>query len=111
MDKCPYCGAETRSGDNFCLNCGNRLLSATPSLQHAQPVIGDATIPASSDSCSAPPAVATGAATAGSGWNDSSDRTDANTVTDSATAQDEEAATIQAMLVYKQKTAYDIVRN
>lgn len=25
MDKCPYCGAETRPGDNFCLNCGNRL--------------------------------------------------------------------------------------
>jgi WD40 repeat protein len=31
LDKCPYCGAETRPGDNFCLNCGNRLLSATPS--------------------------------------------------------------------------------
>ncbi|TMC19989.1 MAG: zinc-ribbon domain-containing protein, partial [Chloroflexi bacterium] len=26
MDKCPYCGAETRPSDNFCLNCGNRLL-------------------------------------------------------------------------------------
>src|SRR5579884_1505062 len=37
-DKCPYCGAETRPGDNFCLNCGNRL-SATPSNapQQAQP--------------------------------------------------------------------------
>jgi serine/threonine protein kinase len=22
---CPYCGADTREGDNFCLNCGNRL--------------------------------------------------------------------------------------
>ncbi len=74
MDKCPYCGAETRPGDNFCLNCGNRLLSATPSYQQAQPVIGDATIPASSDSWSAPAAVATGAATAGSGWNDASDQ-------------------------------------
>ena len=30
---CPYCSAETRPGDNFCLNCGNRLLPATPSPQ------------------------------------------------------------------------------
>src|SRR3989475_1152909 len=44
---CPYCGAETRPGDNFCLNCGNRLLPATPSSQQAQPVMGgDSTIPA-----------------------------------------------------------------
>ena len=51
MDKCPYCGAETRPSDNFCLNCGNRLLPATPpaSSQQAQPVIGDATIPTSDD--------------------------------------------------------------
>ncbi len=46
MDKCPYCGAETRPGDNFCLNCGNRLL-ATPSFQQASPIIGDTTIPGS----------------------------------------------------------------
>ena len=49
MDKCPYCGAETRPGDNFCLNCGNRLLPATPSPQQAQPVMGDATLPASDE--------------------------------------------------------------
>jgi FHA domain len=44
---CPYCGAETRPGDNFCLSCGNRLLSATPSpqQQQAQPVMGESTIP------------------------------------------------------------------
>ena len=44
---CPFCGSETRPGDNFCLNCGNRLPS-TPSPQQpqAQPVIGDSTIPA-----------------------------------------------------------------
>src|SRR5260370_33231751 len=95
MDKCPYCGAETRPGDNFCLNCGNRLLSATPSYQQAQPVIGDATIPASSDSWSAPAAVATGAATAGSGWNDATDRTVGKTTTDSATAPDGDSATEQ----------------
>ncbi len=111
MDKCPYCGAETRPGDNFCLNCGNRLLSATPSYQQAQPVIGDATIPASSDSWSAPAAVATGAATAGSGWNDASDRTVANTATDSATAQNEDAATVQTTLDKIEKPGYFIVRN
>ncbi len=49
MDKCPYCGAETRPGDNFCLNCGNRLLPATPSSQQAQPVMGDATLPAADE--------------------------------------------------------------
>src|SRR5438552_2828541 len=49
MDKCPYCGAETRPGDNFCLNCGNRLLAATPSPQQTQPLIGDTTLPASDD--------------------------------------------------------------
>jgi len=44
---CPYCGAETRPGDNFCLNCGNRLLPATPSSQQqAQPNVGESTLPA-----------------------------------------------------------------
>ena len=43
---CPYCGAETRPGDNFCLNCGNRLLPATPSPQQAQPAVGESTLPA-----------------------------------------------------------------
>ncbi|GHO92063.1 hypothetical protein KSF_021110 [Reticulibacter mediterranei] len=49
MGNCPFCGAETRPGDNFCLNCGNRLLSATPSAspqQQAQPIVGDATLAA-----------------------------------------------------------------
>jgi pSer/pThr/pTyr-binding forkhead associated (FHA) protein len=49
MDKCPYCSAEIRPGDNFCLNCGNRLVPSTASQQQAQPVFGDATIPASED--------------------------------------------------------------
>ena len=31
MDKCPYCSAETRPGDNFCLNCGHRLVPSTSS--------------------------------------------------------------------------------
>lgn len=45
MDKCPFCGADTRPGDNYCLNCGQRLLPNTPSplpVQQAQPPIGDA---------------------------------------------------------------------
>ncbi len=46
-DKCPYCGADTRPGDNFCLNCGNRLPSATPSNVSQPP--GDATVPAAED--------------------------------------------------------------
>jgi len=50
MDKCPYCSAETRPGDNFCLNCGNRLVPSTPSPQQAQPIYGgDATLPATDD--------------------------------------------------------------
>ena len=43
MDKCPYCSAETRPGDNFCLNCGNRLPAGAPS---AQPVVSDSTVAA-----------------------------------------------------------------
>lgn len=55
MDKCPYCGAETRPGDNFCLNCGNRLTPATssPASMQAQPGIGDATVAAPGDWASA----------------------------------------------------------
>lgn len=46
MDKCPYCGAETRPGDNFCLNCGNRLPVAGGAPQQAPAGMGDATLPA-----------------------------------------------------------------
>lgn len=42
MDKCPYCGAETRPGDNFCLNCGNRLVPTSFSA-HSQSDIGGET--------------------------------------------------------------------
>jgi pSer/pThr/pTyr-binding forkhead associated (FHA) protein len=37
---CPTCGAETRPGDNFCLNCGNRLVPSTPAQQQAGPAMG-----------------------------------------------------------------------
>jgi len=83
MDKCPYCGAETRPGDNFCLNCGNRLQPSTPSPQQAQPVMGDATLPASEEwvqpnADSSPPAQ-------GSNWADANLLTVANTSPEPAT--------------------------
>jgi pSer/pThr/pTyr-binding forkhead associated (FHA) protein len=46
MDKCPYCNAETRPGDNFCLNCGNRLPVAAGAPQQASGGSLEATIPA-----------------------------------------------------------------
>jgi len=56
--KCPYCGAETRPGDNYCLNCGNPLLPATPSSapQQGQPTFGDATEVAPTDWAASIPA-------------------------------------------------------
>lgn len=42
--KCPFCGAETRPGDNFCLNCGNRLLPTGSSPRQAQPLKVDSTL-------------------------------------------------------------------
>ncbi len=51
MEKCPFCLAETRAGDNFCLNCGNRLGPGTPAAasSQAQPGVGDATLAAPDD--------------------------------------------------------------
>lgn len=45
MDKCPICGADTRQGDNYCLNCGQRLYPSTPSSSP----IGDPTLAASEE--------------------------------------------------------------
>src|SRR6266480_4365883 len=45
MDKCPVCGADTRQGDNYCLNCGHRLFPPTPSSSS----IGDPTVAALPD--------------------------------------------------------------
>jgi pSer/pThr/pTyr-binding forkhead associated (FHA) protein len=77
MDRCPYCNAETRPGDNFCLNCGNRLLPSTPSPQQAQPVFGDATLPASEDWV--PPSAEAPAPAQESNWADANLLTVANT--------------------------------
>jgi len=45
MDKCPVCGADTRQGDNYCLNCGQRLFPSTPSSSP----IGDPTLVAADE--------------------------------------------------------------
>ncbi len=63
MDKCPFCGAETRPGDNFCLNCGNRL--PMPATASQQPGMSDATLPTPEDW--SPPAAPTAQPRS---WND-----------------------------------------
>jgi FHA domain-containing protein/TIR domain-containing protein/tetratricopeptide repeat protein len=35
-EKCPFCLAEIRAGDNFCLNCGNRLSPGTAAFTPTQ---------------------------------------------------------------------------
>ncbi|GHO52559.1 hypothetical protein KSB_10340 [Ktedonobacter robiniae] len=41
MDKCPYCGADTRPEDRYCLNCGNRLTpAAAAQSMNAAPTVG-----------------------------------------------------------------------
>ncbi len=47
MSTCPYCNAETRPGDVFCMTCGNRL--QTSSTPQAVPGVGDSTVPTSEE--------------------------------------------------------------
>lgn len=95
MDKCPYCNAETRPGDNFCLNCGNRLLPSTPSQQQAQPAIGDATLPASDEW--APPNPGASSPAQSSNWEEENLLTVANTSLEpGASKADEMAASSSA---------------
>src|SRR5947207_10880742 len=70
MDTCPYCSAETRPGDNFCLNSGNRLQPATPSAspQQAQAFNSDATLAAPEDWEAAASGGAYGGATPANNW-------------------------------------------
>ena len=65
MEKCPFCLAETRAGDNFCLNCGNRLGPGTPASAspQAQSGVGEATLAAPDDWAAALP-------TSGPTWSD-----------------------------------------
>jgi pSer/pThr/pTyr-binding forkhead associated (FHA) protein len=74
MNKCPSCGADTRPGDNFCLNCGSRLFPTASSSQQEPMIEGDATIPGP-DNWGAPMDLATTPAPAPGGWSDSDDKT------------------------------------
>ncbi|HZR38620.1 MAG TPA: FHA domain-containing protein [Ktedonobacteraceae bacterium] len=105
MEKCPFCGAETRPGDNFCLNCGNRLLPSTPSA--AQPPIGEATLAAPEDWGSA----LSGAPAQTSAWADSGGPTIASSEPEPATARDGSAATAQATLDRIHEPARFILRS
>src|SRR6266567_1038235 len=86
---CPYCGAETRPGDNFCLNCGNRLLPATPSPQQAQPVIGESTIPAQEDWAQSAQAQPAPPASSGASWSDATSMTVLSSNTEGPTIRSE----------------------
>lgn len=93
MDKCPFCSAETRPGDNFCLNCGNRLQSSTPSPQAGSAQI-ESTIPAPADWAAPAPQYAS----SDSSWGNpdlltiASDSPDAATLRAGATAVASQAA-------------------
>ena len=81
MDKCPYCGAETRPGDNFCLNCGNRLVPTSFSAP-SQSGVGEET-QASPEEWNLQPEheLATVGATAGA-WPNTNEPTVAEAATD-----------------------------
>src|SRR5947207_3584446 len=107
MDKCPYCSAETRPGDNFCLNCGNRLVPSTPSPQQAQPALGDTTLPTAEDWV--PPAPQ--APAPGSPWSDPDLLTIASTSAEPATLRaDAPAPTAQAVMNKIETPAHLILR-
>lgn len=106
MDKCPYCGAETRPGDNFCLNCGNRLLPATPSPQQVQPA-GDATLAAPEDWGTAAPSSSNG-----SGWGESGSSPSETSAPEQPTLRESSAAPVaQATLDKLQEPGRFILRS
>lgn len=103
MDKCPYCGAETRQGDNFCLNCGNRLLPATPSPSQDQPpAVDSSTIAASAEDWSPSAGNNVPMSNSGAGWGgnvDPSAMTTAASAAEVATAHEPaSSSTVQATL-------------
>ena len=107
MEKCPYCSAETRPGDNFCLNCGNRLIPSTPSPQQVQPVVGDTTLPTAEDWV--PPAPQ--APAQGTPWSDPDLLTVASTSTEPPTLRAEAPApTAQAVMNKIETPAHLILR-
>ncbi|GCE13926.1 hypothetical protein KTT_37850 [Tengunoibacter tsumagoiensis] len=103
MDKCPYCGAETRPGDNFCLNCGNRLQAPTPSQQSGS----EATLAtAPEDWAAAQSPIGTG------GWSDPSAPTiAASSGADLPTVRETVAPTAQATLDRIEQPAHFILRS
>src|SRR5437763_2205911 len=108
MDKCPFCAAETRPGDNFCLNCGNRLLPSTPSPQQAQPVMGDTTLPTAEDWVPPAPQAPTQQS---SPWSDPDLLTIASTSAEPATLRaDAPAPTAQAVMNKIETPAHLILR-
>ena len=86
---CPYCGAETRPGDNFCLNCGNRLLPSSPSPQQAVPAVGESTIPAQEGWGQGIPGSGSAPVAAGSNWVDEAGPTLASTQAEPPTIRSE----------------------
>ncbi len=114
MEKCPFCLAETRPGDNFCLNCGNRLTpaSSSPVAQQAQSGIGDATLAAPDDWGAFAQAAAPVGATAYqaqppmNGWGDAT-----SLPTQAATQADSMSATIGAVADTIDKPARFVLRS
>jgi pSer/pThr/pTyr-binding forkhead associated (FHA) protein len=107
---CPYCGAETRPGDNFCLNCGNRLLPSTPSPQQAVPVVGDSTIPAQEGWAQGIPSSASAPVAAGNNWVDEAAPTIANTQEEPPTIRGETLNTPNSANAGSQTSATTIER-
>src|SRR5207249_8640145 len=109
MDKCPHCGAETRPGDNFCLNCGNRLLPASPSFQQASPV-GEATVAAQDDWMM--PAANGGGMPSPVNWSDANAPTIAapSGGTDLPTIRSDSASVAQATINKIEKPAHLVLR-
>lgn len=106
-NKCPYCGADTRPGDNFCLNCGNRLPSVMPP-QQAQPGMSDATLAVEEDWAAG---AAPGAAPA-PGWSDAAAPTVADSKSEATSYQTEAAvSTMQATIDKIERPAHVILRS
>jgi len=95
--KCPFCGAETRPGDNFCLNCGNRLLPATPSSPSLQapPAYGESTIAAPDNWAESVPLAPV---QSGGSWPDMGGATVVGTEVGAPAYQPEPAPTAQATI-------------
>jgi pSer/pThr/pTyr-binding forkhead associated (FHA) protein len=109
MNKCPTCGADTRPGDNFCLNCGNRLFPAASSLQQEPMPGGDATIPGP-DSWGTPMEMATRPAAAPGGWSESDDKTIAANAPEELPTLRTDAGDIQAAPDTIENPAHFVVR-